>query len=120
MAGEQARFNLPVKAQVVFQLDGEGVLHEVLGVPVEGVSAHHIRRPQLQTINSCCGAIHNFIRESALADVDFEMADHDECYMAPSDASSSQNNADTSQHGDEDQDMNQFRDWIADGLSNRS
>lgn len=67
-----------------------------------------------------CMAIHNFIRESALADVDFERADHDECYVAPSDASLSQNNADTSQHEDEDQDMNQFRDWIADGLFNRS
>ncbi|XP_072146817.1 uncharacterized protein [Setaria viridis] len=76
--------------------------------------------PKQSNIIIACMAIHNFIRESTLADVDFERADNDESYVAPADASSSQNNADTSQHGDEDQDMNQFRDWIADGLSSRS
>lgn len=65
-------------------------------------------------------AIYNFIRESAIADVDFESADHEENYATHSEGASSQANEGATQHGDEDQSMNQFRDWIADGLFNRS
>jgi hypothetical protein len=56
---------------------------------------------------------HN-IRESAMMDEDFDMCDHDENYIPLSGASSSQGNRDNPRDGDEDQNMNQFRDWIAD------
>ncbi len=59
-----------------------------------------------------CMALHNFIRESATADVDFERCDNDENYMPiPTVASSQQN-------GDEEQSMNEFRDTIAAALFN--
>ncbi|XP_022681192.1 protein ALP1-like [Setaria italica] len=67
-----------------------------------------------------CMAIHNFIRESAIGDVDFENADHEENDATPSEGPSSQGNEGATQHEYEDQSMNQFRDWIADGLFNRS
>ena len=62
-------------------------------------------------------AVHNFIRESALADMDFDMCDHDENYVPMAEAPcSSQGNRRRIRQGDEDQNMNQFQDWIADGL----
>ena len=64
--------------------------------------------------------LHNFIRESAMMDEDFDMCDHDENYIPLSGASSSQGNRDNPRDGDEDQNMNQFRDWIADGLFSRA
>jgi hypothetical protein len=67
-----------------------------------------------------CMALHNFIRESAMMDEDFDMCDHDENYIPLSGASSSQGNRDNPRDGDEDQNMNQFRDWIADGLFSRA
>jgi hypothetical protein len=67
-----------------------------------------------------CMALHNFIRESAMMDDDFDMCDHDENYIPLSGASSSQGNRDNPRDGDEDQNMNQFRDWIADGLFSRA
>ncbi|KAG8084563.1 hypothetical protein GUJ93_ZPchr0010g7439 [Zizania palustris] len=48
---------------------------------------------------------------------DFDLVDHDENYVPFTKASSSQTNT---RHGDEDQTMNQFRDWIVDGLFNRA
>jgi len=65
-------------------------------------------------------AVHNFIRESALVDTDFDMCDQDEDYVPMAEAScSSQGNRRRIRQGDEDQNMNQFRDWIADGLFRR-
>ena len=65
-----------------------------------------------------CMALHNFIRDSYLGDEDFDLVDSDENFVPLSEASSSQ--VSNTRHGDEDQTMNQFRDWIADGLFNRS
>ena len=67
-----------------------------------------------------CMAVHNFIQESALVDTDFDMCDLDENYVPMAEASSSsQGNRRCIRQGDEDQNMNQFRDWIADGLFRR-
>lgn len=59
-------------------------------------------------------ALHNFIRESAIADADFDKFDSDDNYLRLSESSvgGSNNNLE-----DEDRDMNAFRDSIADGLS---
>ena len=59
-----------------------------------------------------CMALHNFIRESAIADADFERCDNDENYMPISSTYSSQEN------GEEEQNMNAFRDSIANALFN--
>ena len=67
-----------------------------------------------------CMALHNFIRDSYLGDEDFDLVDSDENFVPLSEASSSQVNVSNTHHGDKDQPMNQFRDWIADGLFNRS
>ena len=75
---------------------------------------------QSQIIMACM-AVHNFIRESALADTDFDMCDQDENYVPMAEASSSsQGNRRRIRQGDQDRNMNQFRDWIADGLFRRS
>jgi len=48
------------------------------------------------------------------------MCDQDENYVPMAEAScSSQGNRRRIRQGDEDQNMNQFRDWIADGLFRR-
>jgi hypothetical protein len=52
-------------------------------------------------------ALNNFIRESAIADADFERCDNDENYMPIPRVYSSQEN------GDEEQGMNEFCDSIA-------
>jgi hypothetical protein len=61
-------------------------------------------------------AIHNFVRENDKKNRDFERCDEDENYNPLEEPSSSQANKATTTHGDEDQSMNQFPDWIADGL----
>jgi hypothetical protein len=68
-----------------------------------------------------CMALHNFIRESFLGDTDFELCDHDENYVPEVGESSTQEQEQLagSVQGEEDRNMNQFRDWIADGLFNR-
>jgi len=48
------------------------------------------------------------------------MFDNDENYVPFTEPSSSEANVANTRHGDEDQTMNQFRDWIADGLFIRS
>lgn len=63
-----------------------------------------------------CMALHNFIRESAMSDADFDMCDHDENYMAIPMASSSHPGGGTSGLGDDDNDMNAFRDSLANAL----
>lgn len=60
--------------------------------------------------------LHNFT-ESAMSDDDFSLCDHDE---PTSGAASSQQNRDTTLDMDEDRNMNEFRDWIVDGLFNRA
>jgi hypothetical protein len=74
---------------------------------------------QSKTIMACM-AVTNFIRESAIPDEDFDMCDVDENYVpvVPGVASSSQANIASSGYVD-DRSMNQFRDWIANGLSSR-
>ncbi|CAN6273478.1 unnamed protein product [Urochloa humidicola] len=60
-----------------------------------------------------CMALHNFIRESALSDELFDMCDQDEDFVpCVRRASSSQPQA----YGQEERDMNAFRDSIADAL----
>lgn len=64
-----------------------------------------------------CMTLHNFIRESVMSDDDFSLCDHDE---PTSGAAGSQQNRDTTLDMDEDINMNEFRDWIVDGLFNRA
>lgn len=59
--------------------------------------------------------LHNFIRESALSDKDFDMCDQDEDYMPMPEDSSSQQSI-NNHFGDENVDMNVFFDSIADAL----
>ena len=61
-----------------------------------------------------CMALHNFIRESAMPDVDFDMCDGDENYMPT--PSVSQHRGGSEHHGVEDHNMNGFRDSLADAL----
>jgi len=61
-------------------------------------------------------ALHNFIRQSAMSDVDFDLCDADENYMPFMGSSSSEPSGANNHLGDEDQDMNAFRDNIANAL----
>jgi hypothetical protein len=54
-----------------------------------------------------------------LGDKDFELCDHDENYVPEVGESITQEQVAGSVQGEEDRNMNQFRDWIADGLFNR-
>ena len=57
-------------------------------------------------------ALHNFIRESKISDRDFDMCDYDENYVplpVPRSQGIGTNESDSAV-------MNQFRDWVADGL----
>jgi hypothetical protein len=67
-----------------------------------------------------CMALHNFVRENDKKDRDFEKCDEDENYIPLEEPPSSQANGASTSHGEEDQSMNRFRDWIADGLYSRS
>ncbi|KAL6655515.1 hypothetical protein ACP70R_006341 [Stipagrostis hirtigluma subsp. patula] len=60
-------------------------------------------------------ALHNFIRDSKIEDQDFAMCDQDENYI-PDVEGSYQESGGNSQLGDEDVDMNAFRDNLADAL----
>ena len=82
------------------------ILLELLSYPM---------RKQSQIIMACM-AIHNFIRESALPDTKFDMCDQDENYNPMPEARRRR----STRHADEDPSMNEFRDWIADGLFRRS
>ncbi|CAN6325257.1 unnamed protein product [Urochloa humidicola] len=72
-------------------------------------------RKQNKIIHSCM-ALHNFIRESKLRDQDFDMCDQDEEYIPMLMASSSRQSGANIHLGDEDVDMNAFRDSIANAL----
>jgi hypothetical protein len=56
---------------------------------------------QSQIIMACM-ALHNFIRESAIADEDFDKCDRDENYVPEPEASTSQGNRGNTRDGDED------------------
>jgi hypothetical protein len=63
-----------------------------------------------------CMALHNFIRESVMPDMDFDICDHDDNYMSMEVPNSSHRRGRSDQLGDEDHNMNLFRDNLADAL----
>jgi len=63
-----------------------------------------------------CMALHNFIRESAMADADFDMCDRDENYVPMPVPSSSQRSEANNYLCDEEGDMNAFCDNLATAL----
>ena len=67
-----------------------------------------------------CMALHNFIRQSGMMDDLFDLCDQDEHYIPIEEETSTQTTRGTARFGDEDENMNQFRDWIANGLFARS
>ena len=69
------------------------------------------QRKQSKIIVACM-AVHNFIRESKISDREFDLCDQDENYV-PLHAQSSNANATDERDSAV---MNQFRDWVADGL----
>ena len=72
-------------------------------------------RKQSKVILACM-ALHNFIRESAMRDADFDMCDKDENYMAIPMESSYRPGGGNSGLGDDDNDMNVFRNSLANAL----
>ena len=65
--------------------------------------------PKQSQIIMACMALHNFIRDSAMADEDFDRCDQDENYVPLAEASSSsQRNRGSTREGEEDHNMNQF------------
>ena len=69
------------------------------------------QRKQSKIIVACM-ALHNFIRESKISDIDFDKCDHDENNVplaVPRSKGIGTNESDSAV-------MNQFRDWVADGL----
>jgi len=50
----------------------------------------------------------------------FDLCDQDENYIPIEEGTSTQATRGTTRFGDEDENMNQFRDWIANGLFTRS
>ena len=67
-----------------------------------------------------CMALHNFIRQSGMMDDLFDLCDQDKNYIPIEEGTSTQTTRGTTRFGDEDENMNQFRDWIANGLFTRS
>jgi hypothetical protein len=65
-----------------------------------------------------CMALHNFIRDSKLMDEHFDRCDRDEHYV-PVEASMSQTRTRDTGRLDEDCNMNEFRDQMANALYNR-
>lgn len=69
-----------------------------------------------------CMALHNFIRESKLADPDFDPCDADENYVPLAEEASSEDELEPSTEEEQEEalpattDMNDFRDRIADAL----
>ena len=76
------------------------------------VSPSKLPRRKQSKIIVACMALHNFIRESKISDIDFDKCDHDENYVplaVPRSQGIGTNESDSAV-------MNQFRDWVADGL----
>ena len=67
-----------------------------------------------------CMTLHNFIRRSGMMDDLFDLCDQDENYIPNEEGTSTQTTGDTTHYGGEDENMNQFRDWIVNGLFARS
>jgi hypothetical protein len=64
-----------------------------------------------------CMALHNFIRDSAMSDKDFDRCDEDETYMPmPMPTENSSQLSDGDIHIGNDGDMNAFRDSICNAL----
>lgn len=63
-----------------------------------------------------CMALHNFIQKSAMTDVDFDMCDRDENYIPIATSASSEQSGGNYQLEDEDEDMNMFKENLADAL----
>lgn len=72
--------------------------------------------PKQSQIILSCMALHNFIRESAIADADFDRCDRDENYMPMTEEPSSEPRGGNRHGGGEDHNMNTFRDNIANAL----
>ncbi|CAA0805974.1 Unknown protein [Striga hermonthica] len=80
-------------------------------------------RGKKEVFNCAHSSLRNIIeRDSAMPDDDFDMCDEDENYvpLVEEGAHTYEGNGTSTRYGDEDQDMNHFRDWIADGLFARS
>ena len=61
-------------------------------------------------------ALHNFIRESAIADEEFDRCDRNENYMPTPNESSLEPRGGNRRGGSEDHNMNTFRDSITNAL----
>jgi hypothetical protein len=67
-----------------------------------------------------CMALHNFIRQSGFMDDLFNLCDEDENFDPNDEETAGTSIRNNSVPGDEDEQMNQFREWIANGLMSRS
>nr|XP_034591814.1 protein ALP1-like [Setaria viridis] len=67
-----------------------------------------------------CMALHNFIRENDMADTAFSMYDMDENFVPLNEQSNCEGQATNTQGGEEDCNMNAFRDELARGLYYKS
>ena len=65
-------------------------------------------------------ALHNFIRQSGMMNDLFDLCDQDKNYIPNEEGTSTQATRGTARFGDKDENMNQFRDWIANDLFTRS
>ncbi|XP_062213776.1 uncharacterized protein LOC133914769 [Phragmites australis] len=86
-----------------------GVLKMKWRILLDLPSYHMLK--QTRIIHACM-TLHNFIRDSAMSDADFDMCDQDENYMPIP----SQGSGENSELGDEEGDMNVLRDSIANAL----
>ncbi|XP_004969050.2 protein ALP1-like [Setaria italica] len=67
-----------------------------------------------------CMAIHNFIRENDMADRAFDMCDRDENFIPMPQVPNDEGDGTNTQAGEEDCNMNAFRDELANALYNKS
>jgi len=70
-------------------------------------------QPKQSKIIVACIALHNFIRQSQLPDIEFDKCDEDENYVPLSMPTTTTND---STNETDSAAMNQFRAWVADGL----
>ena len=81
---------------------------------------HTFSMAKQSKIIMACMALHNFIRQSGMMDDLFDLCDQDENYNPNEEGTSTQATGSNTRYGDEDENMNQFCDWIANGLFRRS